>query len=388
MVRGLDPQPCNWVLAAKTRIMTVFAQFSEIQDPRIDRTRHYELGSLFFLTIAAAVADCEHFTEIADFAEDRLEWFQSHGHFLDGRTPSHDVLGKLFQRLDPDEFRTCFIRWTIEAAEKTEGRLVGIDGKTLRGSHDLQGGKKATHVVNAWCSANQLVLAQMKVDGKSNEITAIPGLLALLDLTGAIVSIDAMGCQTDIAEAIIGHGGNYLLGLKGNQGNLLEEVEMLFVHNRPDSTHLQLDKGHGRIEERQCDVIDNPALLRAFPAWKDLRSVVRVRSRRQPASGGGPTEEFRFYISSAKADASRFGTWIRQHWGVENKVHWMLDVIFDEDGARIRKGHADQNMATVRRTALNLCRMHHDPKRSLSRKRMTAARRNDYLDLLLGIKRR
>ncbi len=368
--------------------MTVFAQFSEIQDPRIDRTKHYELASLFFLTISVAVADCEDFTEIADFGEDRLEWFQSHDHFLDGRTPSHDVIGKLFHRLDPVEFQTCFLRWTADIAERTEGRLVGIDGKTIRGSHDAHSGKKAIHVINAWCSANQMVLAQMKVDGKSNEITAIPELLALLDLKGAIVSIDAMGCQTEIAEAIIKHEGNYLLGLKGNQGNLLEDVEMLFVHNKPSSTHQQLDKGHGRIEERQCEVIDNPALLKSFTTWKDLRSVVRIRSKRQPSSGGEVTEEIRFYISSAKADAKHFGTWVRQHWGVENQVHWMLDVIFDEDGSRIRKGHADQNMAMVRRTALNLCRKHHDPKKSISRKRMTAARRNDYLDLLLGIKRR
>lgn len=368
--------------------MTTFPQFSTIQDPRIDRTKHYELASLFFLTIAAAVADCENFTEIADFAEDRLDWFQSHGHFLDGRTPSHDVIGKLFHRLDPEEFQTCFIRWTTDVAQRTEGRLVGVDGKTLRGSHDGHSAKKQTHVINAWCSANQIVLAQMKVDGKSNEITAMPELLALLDLKGAIVSIDAMGCQTDIAEAIIEHKGNYLLGLKGNQGGLLQEVEMLFVHNRPSSTHQQLDKGHGRIEQRQCDVIDDPALLRPFSTWKDLRSVVRICSKRQPSTGGEETEEIRFYISSAKADAERFGTWIRQHWGVENQVHWMLDVIFDEDGSRIRKGHADRNMALVRRTALNLCRMHRDPKRSISRKRMTAARRNDYLEALLGIKRR
>lgn len=368
--------------------MTVFAQFSEIQDPRIDRSKHYELASLFFLTISAVVADCEHFTEIADFAEDRLDWFQSHGHFLDGRTPSHDVLGKLFHRLDPVAFQTCFIRWTADLAQQTEGRLVGIDGKTIRGSHDAHEGKKAIHVINAWCSANQVVLAQMKVDGKSNEITAIPELLALLDLKGAIVSIDAMGCQTAIAEAIIEHGGNYLLGLKGNQGDLLEKVEMLFVHHQPSSSHQQIEKGHGRIEQRQCEVIDDPALLKVLTAWKDLRSVVRIKSTRQPSRGGEATEEIRFYISSATAQAERFGSWIRQHWGVENQVHWMLDVIFDEDGSRIRKGHADQNMAIVRRTALNMCRKHHDPAKSLSRKRMTAARRNDYLDLLLGIKRR
>lgn len=364
--------------------MTTFTQFSEIQDPRVDRTKHYPLASLFFLTIAAAVADCEDFTEIADFGEDRLDWFRSHGHFMDGRTPSHDVLNKLFRRLNPQEFQACFIRWTAQLCQGTEGRLVAIDGKTLRRSHDVRSGKNATHVINAWSSANQLVLAQMKVDGKSNEITAIPELLALLDLKGAIVSVDAMGCQSAIAEKIVEHEGNYLLGLKGNQSGLLEEVELLFVHAKPSSTLDHLDKGHGRIEERRCDVIDNPALLKPFIQWKDLRSVVRLWSRRQNAAGGEPTEEIRFYISSAKADAERFGTWIRQHWGVENQVHWMLDVIFDEDGSRIRKGHADQNMALVRRTALNICRSYLDPKKSISRKRMTAARKNDYLDSLLG----
>ena len=262
--------------------------------------------------------------------------------------------------------------------------MIAIDGKTLRLSHDADTGKKATHVIHAWSNTNQVVLAQMKVDGKSNEITAIPELLALLDLKGAVVSIDAMGCQTDIAEQVVEHGGSYLLGLKGNQSGLLEEVEMLFVHSKASSTHQDLDKGHGRIEERRCDVINDPVRLNSLAQWKDLRSVIRLCSRRQRTADSEPTEEIRFYISSAKADAQSFGTWIRQHWGVENQVHWILDVIFDEDGSRIRKGHADQNMAIVRRTALNICRLHNDPKKSISRKRMTAARKNDYLDKLLG----
>ena len=368
--------------------MTTFPQFSLIEDPRIDRSKRYSLPSLIFLTIAATVADCEHYTQIADFGEDRLGWFQSHGHFLDGDTPSHDVLTKLFRRLKPKEFQECFMRWTAQVCQSTEGRLVAIDGKTLRRSHDASEGKKATHVINAWSSMNQVVLAQMKVDGKSNEITAIPELLALLDLKGAIVSIDAMGCQRDIAQKIISHGGNYLLGLKGNQSGMLQEVEMLFVHHAPNSSAEQLDKGHGRIEERYCHVIDNPALLKHITQWENLRSLVRVRARRQPANGGEPSEEIRFYISSAKAQASRFACWIRDHWGVENQVHWMLDVIFDEDGSRIRKGHADQNMAIIRRTALNICRLHQDPKKGVSRKRKTAARNDAYLDMLLGVMRR
>jgi predicted transposase YbfD/YdcC len=193
-------------------------------------------------------------------------------------------------------------------------------------------------MISAWSSANQLVLAQMKVDGKSNEITAIPELLALLDLKGAVVSIDAMG--------------------------------------------------HGRIEKRTCDVIDQPILLRTLSGWDGLRSLVRVCSWRQATASAQHTEEVRFYISSAKADAERFNSWVRQHWGIENQVHWMLDVIFDEDGSRIRKGYADQNMATIRKTALNICRLLPDPKRSLTRQRMAAALSEVYLDQLLGFKTR
>ena len=368
--------------------MTLFTHFEVLVDPRVDRTKHFPLASLIFTTIAAVVADCDGYTQIADFAELRLKWLQSHGHFLDGRTPSHDILGHLYRRMDPKVFAQCFMRWTAEVCGITHGQLVAIDGKTLRGSHDEYRGKKAIHLISAWCSANQVVLGHLKVDGKSNEITAIPELLALLDLKGAIVSIDAMGCQTDIAEAIIKHQGNYLLGLKGNQGGVLEKVEMLFVHNTPTSTAEQINKGHGRIETRHCDVIDNPALLKGITGWKDLRSLVRVRSTRQSASGGGVTEEIRFYLSSATAHAQRFNSWVREHWGIENQMHWTLDVIFDEDGSRIRKGHADQNMAIVRRTALNICKLHNDPKKSVNRKRKAAAWTDHYLDLLLGFKTR
>lgn len=343
--------------------MTLFTHFSVLVDPRIDRTKHYPLASLVFLAIASVVANCESFSQMADFAELRLDWLRKHGHFADGRTPSHDTLGNFFRRLDPKVFQRCFQQWTTEVCRITEGRLIAIDGKTLRGSHDAFSGKKALHLISAWSSANQLVLAQMKVDGKSNEITAIPELLALLDLKGAVVSIDAMGCQTHIASTILGRGGHYLLGLKGNQGSLEKQVEMLFVHHAPSSTSEEITKGHGRIERRTCAVIDQPRLIKTITGWENLRSLVRVCSSRQATSEAEPTEEVRFYISSAhpQEGAERFNSWVRQHWGIENQVHWLLDVIFDEDGSRIRKGHADQNMATVRKTALNICRLSPDP---------------------------
>ncbi|MBX2971733.1 MAG: ISAs1 family transposase [Flavobacteriales bacterium] len=368
--------------------MTLFSHFEDLQDPRIDRTKHYELGSLVFLTIAAVVADCDSYTQIADFAQDRLEWFQGHGHFMDGRTPSHDVLNNLFRRMAPGEFQACFMRWTSAVCGSADGTLVSIDGKTLRRSHDALEGKRPIHLISAWSSLNQVVLAQMMVDGKSNEITAIPELLALLDLKGAIVSIDAMGCQTAIAEKIIEREGNYLLGLKGNQSELLEMVEIRFVHHRPTSSHTEWDKGHGRIESRICDVIALPAPPDGFAHWKGLKSLVRIVSIRQRVGGGEPVEEIRFYISSAQADAKRFSSWVRGHWGIENKVHWMLDVIFDEDGSRIRKGHGDRNLAIVRRIALNICHLYTDDKKTAVRRRKSAARNDAYLDALLGFKTR
>ena len=368
--------------------MTLFTHFEELQDPRIDRTKHYELQSLIFLTISAVVADCEHYTVIADFGDERLCWLQSHGHFLDGRTPSHDILGNLFRRMDPIAFRTCFMQWTSAVCGSTDGALVSIDGKTLRRSHDHRNGKKAIHVISAWSSSNQVVLAQMKVDDKSNEITAIPELLALLDLKGAAVSIDAMGCQTEIAEGILDRGGEYLLGAKGNQSELMEEVEMCFVHNAPSSVDEQWDKGHGRIESRTCAVIDSPDLQDRFPRWAGLKSLVRIVSTREEVTTGKRSEEIRFYISSLQADAARFNSLVRQHWGVENQVHWVLDVTFDEDGSCIRKDHGSQNMAAIRRIALTICRTFTGDKKSTSRRRKSAARSDAQLDALLGFKTR
>jgi len=369
--------------------MNALEHFTALEDPRSDHTKHYPLSSLIFLSLAAVVADCKHFTEIADFAEARLRWFQGHGHFGDGRTPSHDILSGLFRRLDPKAFEQCFLDWTSAVCRVSQGELVAIDGKTLRRSHDKILGKKAIHIISAWSSANQLVMAQMKVDDKSNEIVAIPELLALLDLKGAVVSIDAMGCQKDIAQVIREKKADYLLGVKGNQPGLEQQVEMLFVHRKANSSHEDITKEHGRIEIRHCDVIDDPRAIASIEGWPDLRSIIRVRSQRQILSSGAePSEEIRFYLSSAKAQAPRFATWVRQHWEVENKVHWVLDVNFREDEDRSRKGHVDQNMALVRRTVLNICRLFHDPKKSLSRKRKAAAWSEDYLDALLGFETR
>ena len=368
--------------------MTVFSHFEDLQDPRIERTKRYDLQSLVFLAIAATVADCDSFTQMADFAEERLEWFQGHGHFLGGDTPSHDTLSNLFRRLEPGKFQECFLRWAGAVCGDLGGRLVSIDGKTLRRSHDSSTGKGSIHVVNVWCDSNRMVLAQMKVDDKSNEITAIPELLAMIDIKGAVISIDAIGCQREIVNDILAGEADYLLGVKANQPKLLEQVEMLFVHHGPSSTDHTLDKGHGRIESRTCDIIDQPDLVGQVLGWKGLNTLVRVVATREEIPGGKKTEEVRFYISSARADARQFNAWARGHWGIENRVHWVLDATFREDASRVRKDHGDQNLSLIRKTALNICQLHNRDKKTLVRKRKSAARNSAYLDDLLGFKTR
>lgn len=290
--------------------------------------------------------------------------------------------------MDPAAFQSCFMRWTSAVCGSSNGVLASMDGKTLRRSHDHSNEKKAIHVISAWSSTNQVVLAQMKVDEKSNEVTAIPELLALLDLRGAVVGIDAMGRQTGIAEQIRGCGGDYLLVAKVHPGELMEAVKLCFVHHAPASVDEQWDKGHGRIESRTYAVLDLPDLPSRFPRWAGIKSLVRIISTREDLTASARSEEIRFYVSSLKADACRFNDLVRKHWGVGNQVHWVLDVTFNEDGSRIRKDHGSQNMAMIRRIALNICSTCTADKKSLSRRRKSAARSDDYLDAILGFKTR
>lgn len=373
------------MVAAQSRTMDLLEPFEELEDPRIDRTKRYPLNSLLLLILSAVVSDCQGASEIAHFGLAKLHWFKRHGHFGDDKIPSHDTIGDLLKRLDPKAFAACFARWTARVCSITEGELVAIDGKRLRGSYDRYDGKEAIHMISAWSHQDQIVLGQLQVDGKSNEITAIPALLALLDLTGAVVSIDAMGCQKDIATAIRERKAHYLLGLKANQPELLEEVELAFVHHKISTHHQQDTKGHGRVESRICDVIDDPTLLSLADHWKDLASLVRVRSVTYHQGDAKTTEQVRFYLSSLVADADRFNTLVRQHWGIENSMHWVLDVTFQEDASRVRKGHADLNLAIVRRWALNLCKLDQTPKLTMNLKRKSASYSDAFREQLLRI---
>lgn len=359
--------------------------FSSLQDPRIDRTKQHKLLDIMVIAICAVIAGADSWYDIEAFGEAKEGWFRQFLELANG-IPSHDTFGRLFARLDPEQFETCFRHWVAANREVIAGEIVAIDGKVLRGSQDKWTGKGAIDIVSAWASANHLILGQVKVEDKSNEITAIPNLLIALQITGCIVTIDAMGCQTDIAEQIIDQDADYVLALKGNQGQLHEDVRLLFDdleesdYKAYDYDHTKTtEKGHGRIEVRECWSISTPVLLhnlRGAARWKSLKSVVRIRSQRRV--GEKQTTENRYYIASIdKAGPILAAT--RFHWGIENKVHWQLDVAFNEDRCRSRKDNSAENFSTLRRLALNLLRQEKTCKRSIKGKRLVAGWKNDYL---------
>jgi predicted transposase YbfD/YdcC len=362
-----------------------------VVDPRVDRTKLHQLLDIITIAICAVICGTDDRVEVEQFGNVRLEWFRTFLALPNG-IPSHDTFGEVFARLDPDEFQRGFHSWVQTIAQLVPGEVIRIDGKTLRRSHEHTLGKHAIHMVSAWASANHLVLGQVKVAEKSNEITAIPALLQTLALHGCIVTIDAMGCQTEIAQTITAQQADHVLALKGNQGHLLDDVSDPFTTARAahfkDVVHdyaKTTDKDHGRIETRRCWTISEPselAYLRDLKDWAHLRSVVMLEATRRV--GQTTTTEIRYYISSLTPSAQQALDIVRTHWGIENEVHWVLDVAFREDDCRVRTGYAPQNFAVLRHLALNLLKHETSVKVGIKTKRHMAGWSAEFLRKVLS----
>ena len=361
--------------------------FADLHDPRVERTREHLLEEILLITIAAILSGANGWNEIEDYAHSKHVWFKSFLTLPSG-IPSHDTFNRVFSALDPEELEKGFVAWVSSIAKLTAGEVVAIDGKTLRGASEPSKkgpDKKAiVHMVSAWANTNSLVLGQRRVDEKSNEITAIPKLLDALELSGTVVTIDAMGCQRAIAEKIVAKKADYILAVKENQGHLLEEIKDSFQMLTADAVSEEIDYGHGRVEQRICSVIADLSLLEKPLEWASLQGIVRIQSERFHKATGKTETEIRYYITSLEPDATRLNCSIRQHWGIENKLHWVLDVGFGEDLDRKRAGHAAQNYSVLNRIALNLLKQDKTSKRGIHGKRLKAGWDNDYLLHLLG----
>ena len=376
----MNEKPCKSMSAA----------FSELSDPRVEGRCEHKLLDIVIIAVCAVITGAESWVEVETFGKLKEEKLRTFLELADG-IPSHDTFGRVFAALDAEEFQNCFARWVEGVFQISQGQVIAIDGKTVRRSHDRTIGKDAIHMVSAWASANGIAWGQCKVDDKSNEITAIPELLRVLDVSGCIVTIDAMGCQKKIAQTIRDEKADYILHVKENQGNLYQDLQDWFAYADKvhfagiNSTyHQTVNKDHGRIEIRQCHAIADPLAfenIRHYDGWADLQTIVRIQRERRLVDK--VEIETTYYISSLPNQADRILAATRAHWSIENSFHWVLDVTFREDDSRIRIGNSPQNMAVVRHLALNILKTD-TSKGSLRNKRYRAALDDSFLFSLLA----
>ena len=362
---------------------SLVSYFSSMEDPRVARTRRHNFIDIIAMTISAVICGCDDWYEIELFARTKQAWFRGFL-ALPGGIPSHDTFNRVFAAMDPKALQDCFCRWMEDIATLSQGRIISIDGKRLCQSG--QDGKRSViHMVSAWCSHNSMVLAQVKTDDKSNEITAVPELLKILDIAGCTVTIDAMGCQSAIARQVVEGRANYLLAVKGNQERLLDDLREAFATTPAAnlSTHTTLEQGHGRIEKRTCSVITDTDWVCKQKDWPGLKALVKVQAERTEKATSKKSVEERYYISSSAAGAEALLAATRQHWAIENNLHWMLDVHFNEDASTKRAGNAAQNFALVTRIALNLLKKDKSKQTAIKNKRLLAGWDHTFLEQIL-----
>ena len=369
---------------------TIIDYFQDIEDPRVDRTKEHLLIDIIFIAICAVICGADTWAGIESFGNSKYRWLKKLLKLPNG-IPSHDTFARVFMMVDAEQFQECFLKWVQSIHKITGGEVVAIDGKTLRSSYDKKSKKRAIHMISAWAKEARLVLGQRKVDETSNEITAIPELIKVLELKGCIVTIDAMGCQREIVKQIVKKEADYVIAVKSNQKNLLRDIEQLFeeaIQKRFEgfnaSTYSTKEFSHGREEIRNYVTLDKVAeLVDPNQKWENLQSIGMVESVRTVDEK--TSSEIRYYISSIINDCKKFGNATRSHWGIENELHWVLDVSFSEDDCRIRKGNASQNFAVVRHIATNLIKREKSVKLGVKNKRLKAGWDEDYLEKILEV---
>lgn len=358
--------------------MQINDYFKAIEDPRIDRHKLHSLDTIFSLTVVAVICGIKSWEQIEFFGKLRQKELSSLIDFSNG-VPSHDTIERVYSLINPAAFHACFIAWT-QALRHCKNDLIAIDGKVARKSYDTHTNKEALYLVNAWACENKLVLGQFKTAGKGHEIAGIKNLIELLDIKGSIVSTDALGCQTEIASLIIDKQADYILAVKDNQEHLRKDITSSFAILKPAHTYEQTEKNSGRIESRKCCIITNLKMIETKEQWKEIKSIIQIETKRTVA--GKEQEQTRYYISSLTKTAEEMNALIRSHWNVENNLHWILDVNFDEDKSRKRKGYTSENFALTNKIAINLLNKEQKSNLSMTHKKLRANYDLGYLKLL------
>ena len=359
--------------------------FGQIEDHRSHINQLHNLVDILLIGIISVICGAETWSQMVGFAKSKETFLKKFLELPNG-IPSKDTINRAFSAIDSEQFESCFVDWVNSIADLSKGQIIAIDGKTIRGAKSY-GKKSPIHMVSAWACENNLVLGQVKTDEKSNEITAIPELLEILNIAGNTITIDAMGTQKEIAKKIIAQNADYILAVKANQPQLLEHIQDEFRFSEQSETYTNHDLDHGRIETRKCSVIKNFQFIEHNNGWKNLKSIIKIESTREFKNSDKPTEEAtRYYISSLENDANEFQSKVRSHWAVENKLHWTLDVAFSDDASRKRAGNAAQNYSILLKIALNLLKNESSKKLSMKSKRLEAGWNESYLLQILKLK--